>query len=180
MSRHLVIIGLMLALPMTTQAQAERPVGVFVGGGVEALHLRDNTTFTPGLTVQAGFYLQPTGSRWGLRLMGTFYNRNGVRRTQSAGLALDATFDLARGGTRPYLLAGAGANWLYIAAPPRLPGEPRLEADDDWWSGSLGLGVGVRQRLAFVWLYAEARYTALTYGTGWGSAIVPLTLGLRF
>ena len=162
-------VGLLLILAANPAlAQHKRLVAPFVGRGVELLSIRDGSRWTPGTTWQVGIHVQPRGSSWGVRALATYYDDSQALRTQAAGFAIEATRDLASGSTRPYLLAGGGANWLYLGSSV------------DRWSALASFGAGVQRHILGLWCYGEARYMWFASGEGWAPHILPVTFGIRF
>jgi hypothetical protein len=167
--KSFTFVGLLLIFTATpVLAQHKRPIGPFVGRGVELLSIRDGSRWTPGTTWQAGIHVQPKGSSWGIRALATYFDETQARRTQAAGFAVEATRDLAAGPTRPYLLAGGGTNWLYLGSSV------------DRWSALASFGAGVQRRILGLWCYGEARYTWFASGEGWAPHILPVSFGIRF
>ena len=157
---------LLLTSAVPSLAQTKRPLGLLVGGGLEILTIRDGSQWTPHATLLTGLQFQPRGSRWGARATASvFDDRDGVR-TQSLGLAFEATRDLGGNTLHPYLLGGGGASWLYG------PGVWR-------WSGLATVGAGVENRILGARVFLEARYQHYTSGHGWASHLIPVTIGFR-
>lgn len=180
MKRFFALSLLSFMLPTLAHAQGDRRLGFFAGRGVELLSIRDGSRWAPGTTWQAGFYVRPAAERWSLRAVASFYDETQVRRTQALGFAVETTYDLSRGATRPYLLAGAGASLLYLSPSRVSPFGPVLTPGVDRWSGFFSVGGGVQRKIAGFWVFGEARYNVFTNGRGWAPHILPVTFGIRF
>ena len=167
-------LSCLLTLPLASQ-DSPHPISFFAAGGVELLGIRDNTTFTPGVTLAAGLQVQPRRSIWGMRASTWFYNRNRIGRSQAAGFGVDLTRDFGRGDTRPYATLGLGVSWLYYSGITT-----GAEPVRDSWSGYQAAGVGIVRRVGPAWLFGEAHYTRFTHGEGFGAHVMPLTMGVRF
>jgi len=179
--KHARALALLPCLfPTMAFGQGDRRFGVFGGRGLELLTIRDGSTWAPGTTWQAGFYARPTAERWSLRAVGSYFDETQVRRTQTVGFALEGSYELTATATRPYLLAGAGASWLYLSPSLASPFGPVVAAGVERWSGFLSTGVGLQRRVLGVWVFGEARYHLFTNGRGWAPHILPITFGLRF
>jgi opacity protein-like surface antigen len=165
-------LALLAGQPAAAQT-GNRFFGASASAGVDALGVRDGSAWTPGIVAQLGLYVRPTRGAWAGRVTGTFFNRQSARRAQMAGLAAELSYDLAGGRTRPYLVAGVGADWLYLS--PVAPG-----STIEHWSGAFIAGAGVQYRLGGLWWFAETRYHHFTKGTGWATHLVPVTVGVRF
>jgi hypothetical protein len=171
---------LLAATAVPSHAQEKRPIGPFVGGGLEFLTLRDGSRWTPGTTWQAGLQVQPPGSRVGLRAVGTFFNETAARRAQALTFGIDATYDLASDATRPYVAVGGGMAWLYLSPSPTPLGSFAVNAPLETWSAFASVGGGVQRRVAGLWLYMDARLHVFANGRGWAPYILPVAVGVRF
>jgi hypothetical protein len=153
------------------------PISVAAGIGVEAAHIRDNTTWIPGFTLHAALTLQPQRSRLGLRLAGWFFDRqrqepNFSTRGQAAGLGLEGRYDLVTGRTRLYGFAGAGSGWFYTA----LSGAGELRNSG---SAFLSGGLGAERQVSRASLFVELRAVRPLLTEGFGNNLAPLAFGLR-
>jgi hypothetical protein len=118
------------------------------------------------VTLLSGLQFQPRSSSWGLRVTASAYEDRDAPRSQSLGVALEATRDLGAGRFRPYLVGGGGASWLYGVGVRR-------------WSGLATAGLGIESHVLGARLFLEARYQHYTSGQGWAGHLVPVTFGFR-
>jgi hypothetical protein len=178
----LAILSLLLAGPVA--AQSPHP---FIGLGLEAAHLRDNTTWTPGFTAQLGLEFPISSQRLALRLEGGFYARDrfaftGGAQSSATHAAAALRVNLATGTLRPYLLAGFSYQRLSAlrVAPGDQGGAVRTALAS--YSGAGLLGLGVDHRIAGIRAFIEARafvYQAPASQT-FANLLLPVTVGVSF
>jgi len=179
--KRLFALTLLTAVsPAIAQGQGDRRAGVFVGRGVELLNIRDGSRWTPAITWQAGFYIKPIAERLGFRAVATFFDQTQVLRSQAMGFALEGSYELNHAATRPYLVAGAGASWLYMSPSFASPSGSVVDPGVERWSGLVSAGAGLQQRIGGLWVFGEARWNTFTNGRGWAPFILPVSFGVRF
>jgi hypothetical protein len=172
------LLGIGLSTPVVAQGTFG-PISLSVGAGIEASHLRDGNEWTSGHTLHAALHFQPRTARWGVRASGWFYDRGRNEypqfssRSQAAGLGLDATFDLTRGGTRPYVFAGGGMSALFLSLSSA--GTVRNSG-----SAFISGGIGLRHRIGPAALFGELRAVHPLNGHDFGEYLAPLVFGVRF
>jgi hypothetical protein len=178
----LLVLPLLFASP--GRAQSPRPL---VGIGIEAAHLRDNTAWTPGITAQLGLEFPFHSERLALRLEGGFFARDqyaftGSAQSSTTHAALALRLNLATGGLRPYLLAGASYQRI-TALRVGLDGTGNaLRTGLVSYAGAGLFGVGLDRQVAGVRAFVEARafvYTAPAAQT-FARWMLPVTVGVSF
>jgi hypothetical protein len=178
---------ILLTLLLATPAVAQTP-SPFLGLGIEAAHLRDNTTWTPGLAAQIGLEFPARAQRLAVRVEGGYFARDrygftGVLQSSTTHGAVALRLNLATGALRPYLVGGASVHRIsafQITASPT-PGAP-LRTGRIFQATAGLLGLGIDHRLGGLRMFVEARafiFTAPASRT-FASVLVPVTAGVRF
>ncbi|MGH7529256.1 MAG: outer membrane beta-barrel protein [Gemmatimonadales bacterium] len=187
------LFALTIGLPSILVAQEPPKHDYFyVGGAIEAdrvipgLDSRWNYGPTLGFSLRAGYGLQ--SARWSYSVDIAYHERShefgpfafgsdpGEFQTwyhRSVAVTLDVTYDLSRGGVRPYLIGGVG---LYRASVTS-----RNNSGERFDYSQLGLtvapGVGLRIPLGRTEAFTEWRWHLSSASS---RVVWPLTFGLRF
>lgn len=181
-----MIVWLAVGLPLAAPAVAQSPRPL-LGVGVEAAHLRDNTTWTPGVTAQLGLEFPLGSERLALRFEGGFYARDrsdftGASQSSATHAALALRVNLATGAFRPYLLAGASYQRVsaFRAGLDRLGNAMRTSLNS--YAGAALLGLGLDRQVGALRVFVEARAFAYDPPTSqtFASFMLPVTVGVSF
>jgi hypothetical protein len=177
--RLVLLAALAIATPLAAQDAAPR---FSLGGGIELLAIRDNTTWTPGISLQGSYWFPKTTDHLNFRLTGTFIHHTNplvdtrmYAYTASAELVVNAR----RSGQGLYGVAGMGIARLGYSRDAALTSsyyDPGARAT----SPVMVAGVGFSQRIGRMTWFAESRLTHFTAGERVAWAQLPLTIGLRF
>lgn len=193
-----VLVG--LSAPLHAQLPVNAPssgsrLHVWTSVGFDALGVRDGNQATPSRTLQLSASLNPGNGALGVRVTGWTVDRSrdavGLSlpsQFSSTGLGVDVTYDLARGRTKPYALAGFGMAWL--SRSDRLPspiGSPAIDPSPvSAFSVTRGqsaygaIGLGVQRKVLGLGLFTELRYARFTQDAGIARQVAPLMVGVRF
>lgn len=185
--RPISLVALSILYVPAIQAQSATPgSGPYFGAGIELMGFRDGSVVTPGRALQVGYSFAPHGSALSLRIEGGRFDRRraGPGRSSHAqvtSLNFTVAYRLGWGRTQPYLIGGAGLNALRGNSASGNVFEGQLSTSSiERTSGSALAGLGLQRQVLGVWLFTEVRYTVFTHGQGFGTHIMPLTLGVRF
>src|SRR5688572_27088952 len=159
-------------------AQAPPQAALYVGGGIEAVGVGAPYERAYGLSLQLGYGWQ--FRQLGVRVNTTYFQRSRVvsgtpNRSRAVGATLELSYDLTSSRLRPYIIGGWGVYRLWGT----LPSQGGTRAVRHVSPAMLG-GVGLRYRVADRELFLEGRLHGFTNGQDWGSAFMPVTLGVRF
>ena len=175
----------LLASSLAAQEPRTGPGAFSIGGGIELLAVRDNQTWTPGLSLQASYWFTQAANRLRFRLTTTYvHHTNDLAYTnefEAFGLSGELTATVSRTGRGLYGIAGIGLFRLrlddYATAMAGALPQPRATRNT---SGAMVGGIGYSQRLGSLTWFAETRFHAFSNGHGIAWAQMPLTVGLRF
>jgi hypothetical protein len=184
--RALVCFALasVLAPPLRGQQSTPTHRALALGGGIELLAVRDNQTWTPGLSLQASYWFRPTTERLGFRLTaGYIHHANSISWPTTfeafGGSAELVAHASRRGGL--YGLAGLGIYRLRLDQYVNSVADPTLRPRATRaTSSAIVLGLGFTQRMGPLSWFAEARWTEFGNGDGIAARQLPLTVGVRF
>jgi hypothetical protein len=210
------MVGAMLAVALSAaaaSAQVDSPRRLSFAAGIDAAPVGPGG-YRPGVFAQGGLQWRRPASRLGALVNLTVYDWRrersyagsigckgwcrDARRSSIAGVLVEGTLDLSRGGFRPYLLAGGGlfalststrSNFRCGVVPPAGGGprcvtlaEGTARIGDVRALPALTTGLGAELPAGRARVFAEARL----FMTGdqnigdRGSALLPVMVGVRF
>jgi hypothetical protein len=175
----LALLPLFLSSPILAQAPH-----ALLGFGVEAAHIRDNRTWTPGVAAQLGVEFPLSSERLALRLESGFYARDRYAFTGSlvssvTHAAAALRLNLATAAFRPYVLVGLSYQrfMAFRSSPDGVGGF--LRTGEAYYGAAGVFGVGVDRRVAGVRAFIEAR-TFVYAAPPAPRYLVPVTVGVSF
>jgi hypothetical protein len=194
LARRAVGLFALLTLCAGTLRAQERRLHVVAAGGLEALHTRDGSTFTPGYVGQLGLAWTSPASRLGWQVSAFGFQRErsfaplgstsayrSMARSRVYGLEGTLTYALSRGRVQPYVLGGAG---LYRSELNERFADPvagnLTTARAAQLEPGATVGFGLSMPVGRAQLFLESRYLLLGSRTSGGHHLVPLVVGFRF
>jgi len=178
-----VVVAGLLAAPLA--GQQDPSTAISFGGGIELLAIRDNQTWTPGLSLQASYWFRPATDHLRFRVTTSYLrhtnNVSWPTTFEAFGASAEVVANANRGGTGLYGLAGIGVYRLRLDRFVNTMSDPTprpspLRAT----SPAVVLGVGFTKRIGTLTWFSEARFTQFGNGAGIAGRQMPLTFGVRF
>jgi hypothetical protein len=181
--------GCLLAL-VASIAHAQARNGPLFGAGIEAAGYKDFGAFHPGLSLQAGYAFSSANSRLGVRLVGTYFRRQRLQRTEptlrrleGGTFSLETTYSLGLSRTRPYLIGGAGVSYMEMERSQFITNIQSLPSGlyRNGGVSPFGLvGMGVEGRVLGLSVFGESRLAWMFGLRSVRPNVMPLTFGVRF